>query len=71
MSRPTPLADYGVVALVGGGAALVLTGMLTLGLSAFLGRLPVFLVVLLVALLVVTLVGLAITLTVGRSDSAE
>lgn len=69
MSRRATPADYGLVALVGGGAALLLIGMATIGVSAFLGRIPVPLAALLAVSAVITLVGLAMTIaTRGSSD---
>ena len=61
MSGKASPADYGLVGLVGGGVATLLVGMLTLGLSAFLGRIPTFLLVLLALSAAVTLAGLVVT----------
>lgn len=72
MTRKATAADYGLVALVGGGAALLLVGMATIGVSAFLGRIPVVLATLLGLSLLITLVGLVITVvTRQRTDEAR
>lgn len=62
MSSKASLADYGVVGLVGGGIATLVLGILTLGMSAFLGRIPLTLGVLLALAAAVTAVSLLVTL---------
>ena len=62
MSRRASLADYGLIGLVGGGIATLLAGILTLGTSAFLGRIPVALVLLLSLTATVTAASLVVIL---------
>lgn len=63
--RTATAADYGLVGLVGGGVGTALLAMVTLGLSAYLGRVPTFLAVLLSVALAVTVTS-AVTLVVVR-----
>ncbi len=70
MSRKATAADYGLVGLVGGGGATVLMGMVTLGISAFLGRTPTILIALLLLTTSITVASLAIMIaTRSRGDS--
>ena len=61
MSRRATLADYGLVGVVGGAIAMLLVGIATIGISAFVGRIPRFLGVLLSLTTMITVVSLAIT----------
>ena len=69
MSEKATLADFGVVGLVGGGAVTLLLGALTLGVSAFLGRIPLVLILPLGVAASVTLVSLVVTLATNRHHS--
>ena len=62
------LADFGLVALVVGGAISLLLGVLTLGIGAFFGRIPLFLAIVLGVSILVTVTGLVITVTAGRKS---
>ncbi len=61
------MADLGLVMLVVGGALSVITSIMTLGLGALLGRIPLFAVVLLGVCILATVTGLAITVTTARN----
>ena len=61
------LADLGLVGLVAGGAVSLLLGILTLGIGALLGRIPLFLAGLLGLSILVTMTGLVVTIVTGRN----
>ena len=65
-SRGSP-ADFGLVGLVIGGAATLLLGIVTIGVGALLGRIPLVLGVLLSLAALVTVVGLLVTVATARS----
>ena len=61
------IADFGMVGLVMGGAATLLLGVVTIGVGAVLGRIPLVLGVLLGVAALITMTGLAITIFTVRS----
>lgn len=65
------LADAGLVALVVGGAVSLALGVITLGIGALLGRIPLFPAVLLGVSALITLSGLAVTIATGRNRNRE
>ena len=65
-SKGSP-ADFGLVGLVVGGAATLLLGMVTIGVGALLGRIPLVLGVLLSLAALVTVVGLLVTVATARN----
>ena len=60
MSRKATLADYGLVGVVSGSIAMLLVGIATIAISAFVGRIPWFLGVLLALTTMFTAVSLVI-----------
>lgn len=70
-SKSETLADLGLVALVVGGAFSLLLGIVTLGIGALLGRIPLFLAVLLGLSMLVTVAGLAVTVAAGQNRERE
>ena len=61
-------ADFGLTALVLGGGAAFLLGLIAVGAGALLGRIPLFLGVLLALASLTALSGLAATVTTARSQ---
>ena len=60
------LADFGLVGLVLGGTATLILGMVTLGVGALLGRIPLVLGILLALAALVTILGLLLTVATAR-----
>ena len=67
--RRSPLADFGLVSLVVGGAAALLLGMVVLGAAAFLGRIPLPVGLLFAVASLVTVFGLVVTIAALRRGS--
>ena len=63
--RNYALTDVGLVALVAGGAISLVLGILTLGIGALLGRIPLLPAVLLGLSMLVTMTGLVVTIATG------
>ena len=61
------LADLGLVGLVVGGITFLVLGVVTLGIGALLGRIPLFLGVLLGFSMLVTVIGLVVTIATGQT----
>ena len=62
-------ADFGLTALVVGGGAAFVLGLITIGAGALLGRIPLFLGVLLGLASLTAASGLAATVITARSRS--
>lgn len=60
------LADFGLVGLVVGGTATLVLGMVTLGIGALLGSIPLVLGILLGLAALVTILGLLLTVATAR-----
>ena len=77
MSEPrearSAAADFGLTALIAGGGAVFLLGLITIGAGALLGRIPLFLGVLLGLAFLTAASGLAATVIASRSrpEAAE
>lgn len=73
MSEPretrSAAADFGLTALVVGGGAAFVLGLITIGAGALLGRIPLFLSVLLGLASLTAASGLAATVITARSRS--
>ena len=61
------LADFGLTALVMGGGAAFLLGLITIGVGALTGRIPLLLGILLSLTALVAVAGLVITIITVRS----
>lgn len=77
MSEPreawSAAADFGLTALIAGGGAVFLLGLITIGAGALLGRIPLFLGVLLGLAFLTAASGLTATVIASRSrpEAAE
>lgn len=67
--RNQALADFGLVALVAGGTIFLVLGIVTLGIGALLGRIPLLLAIMVGLSILVTMTGLV--LTVGTAGNRE
>ena len=66
-----PLADFGLVSMVLGGAVTLLLGMVTIGVGALLGRIPLVLGLLLGLAVLVSMIGLFVTITTARNRGSD
>jgi hypothetical protein len=70
MSRKASSADYGLVGLVGGGAVLLVLSIVTIAVSALIGRLPVVLATLL-GITAVVVIGSGVVVIATRDREAD
>lgn len=65
--RSRALADLGLVTAVVGGALTIALSVMTLGLGALLGRIPIFILVLLGICILFTVAGVVVTIITNRA----